>query len=582
MTDKTNGESGATERKPGRWLWLIGFLCAMAVGLPFLNKPIHIDDTVVLAVSKQIVKHPLRPLDFNFHWFDDLEPIYPKTDNPPFLSYWLAPVYAIFGANEIALHVWMLPFLLLFAFAMGTLSRRFTNGSVWPLLIVLLSPAVVVSGNIMRDVPAAAMATAAVALFVTGTDRDRWGYVLAGGLLAGIAVVTKYSAVILMPVMAVYPLMKRKPKYLFGLLFGAAIPELWLVHNYFLHDKLHILAIKEDKADLPYDWKDKLAAAMVITGASFLLFPALAVGAARRREGAVPSIAAAAAVLTMLLLIAHHLPRLSNYVRPTNVKEHVWGMMQYDLWAMMGAMVVVWTIGSALFASGRWLSRDPEPEALDSLFLLWWMIGPYFCGVFFVGFPAVRHVLPAAAPIALLAVRYAQRGVAPRDRWVAAAFGVAIMLQAALAFWTSAADYGYADSYRRVAREVVEEFKTPEGNEIWFSGHWGWQHYAAEAGMKPITRNIVESPGAEPKPAPAPKAGDIVVEPQTVHKGAMPGWLYGRLEPIKEIRVPANLGMTVMDWAYASFYNTSGTAAPMRFVKGKPYEVFKVYRVKPE
>lgn len=270
---------GEIARKNKR-LWYVALAAALAVGLPFLNKPFHIDDPFVLRVAEQICRDPLRPFSAEFNWFSDPEPIFDITTNPPFLSYWLAPVLAVFGPSEIALHLAMLPFLIVLAAASAWLSLRFAGGSIWPVLFIVFSPAVVVSTNIMRDVPATALATAAVALFVAGTDRDSWGRVVAGGFLAGLAMVTKYSALILVVVLAFYPLVQRKPRFLAGLVVGLGVLGCWYLQNHLVHGRVHFFYLMSKSGAAPIDWVNKLTASLVITGASFFLLPGVLAGAA--------------------------------------------------------------------------------------------------------------------------------------------------------------------------------------------------------------------------------------------------------------------------------------------------------------
>jgi len=191
----------------------------------------------------------------------------------------------------------------------------------------------------------------------------------------------------------------------------------------------------------------------------------------------------------------------------------------------------------------------------------------------FVEFPAVRHILPAAAPIALLAMRYGLRPQETASRWVrgaiGAALGAGLAVQAVVAFWAAVGDYQYADTYRQFVREAAASLKPPSGNKIWFAGHWGWQHYASAAGFREISRT-----------GPAPKPGDLVLVPDTVHKGAAIDPAVGqRFEQIAEKRYPARSGVVTMDWARAGFYS-SGGLPPYYFGKGLTYEVFRTFRVK--
>jgi hypothetical protein len=142
---------------------IIALFCALLAGLPFLNKAFTIDDTPVLKVAKQITEDPLRPFSGEINWRNDPEPMFEVTTNPPFLSYVLAPLVAVWGLNEVVLHIPMVVFLMILATAMVALSSRFSSASLWPVLLILSTPAVVVSSNVMRDVPAMALSAASVA-----------------------------------------------------------------------------------------------------------------------------------------------------------------------------------------------------------------------------------------------------------------------------------------------------------------------------------------------------------------------------------------------------------------------------------
>ena len=54
------------ERQRSRKLTWLALVCALAISLPFLNKPFHIDDPVVLGVAEQICSDPLRPFSGYF------------------------------------------------------------------------------------------------------------------------------------------------------------------------------------------------------------------------------------------------------------------------------------------------------------------------------------------------------------------------------------------------------------------------------------------------------------------------------------------------------------------------------------
>lgn len=514
---------------------------ALLVGLPFLGKPFHIDDPVVLAIARQVLHHPGQPFAGQLNWFDRPQPIFAVTTNPPLLSYWLAPVLAACGLREVPLHVAMLPFLVILALATASLSRRFAGGSAWPVLLVMLSPAVVVSSNLMRDVPAAALAAAALALFVAGVDRERWPLALAGSLLVGLAMLTKYSSVMLFVVAAGYLLVQGRRRWAWTLLPGLGLVGLWCLQNWLTAGQTHLGFLWATQGN-PAGWQERLWPLFVTVGPSLLVFPALlAALAAGRQRWALAGCLLAGALVPLAAL--------------RHLGQAVSG--QYLLWSAAGALLL------AALAAGA-LSR-PAPEGAsrrDDGFLLLWAALVLAFGVWGISFQAVRHLIPALVPMALLATRQL---AGLRARWVLVALAGLVLLQGALAFAVAAADYEYAGAYRRFARQAQAEYA---GQRVWFSGHWGWQVYAQEAGFRQVSDS-----------GPAPTPGDLLIIPDRVYKGMLPPGLESHLLPVKETVLPGRIPLRVMDGYRAGFYATGDGLVPFTFTRERELEVFRIYLV---
>ena len=265
---------------------LVAVLLAAVVGVPFLGKAYHIDDTFVLKVADQVLREPLRPYHADINWGRGANPIAERTKNPPLLSYYLAPFLRLCGRSEVVLHAAMLVFLVMLAAGAGLLGRWFWVDEWWPMAFVMLSPAVVVSSNVMRDVPAAGLLTLGLALFVLGTDEDRRGLTLAGALLVGLATLTKYSAAAMVPLLVLYPLLRRKWRRALYALVPVALLGLWCLHNWWSQGTPHILRLLQQRAAATQGfhrpWEEKLIAGLVITGSMLFLLPALVVAWLRR------------------------------------------------------------------------------------------------------------------------------------------------------------------------------------------------------------------------------------------------------------------------------------------------------------
>src|SRR2546426_9386785 len=89
-------------------VWLV--LLTLACLAPFLNKAVHIDDTLFLRAAEQIQKHPADFYGFRMNWFGTTKPMIANFDNPPLACYYAALVGSVAGWSEPVLHLaFMLP-----------------------------------------------------------------------------------------------------------------------------------------------------------------------------------------------------------------------------------------------------------------------------------------------------------------------------------------------------------------------------------------------------------------------------------------------------------------------------------------
>jgi hypothetical protein len=480
-----------------RWLHLL-VLAALFTGLNAV-KPLHIDDAAYYCFAKQIVTHPLDPYGFELLWYQRPEPAN-QVLAPPVLPYWWAGAIAIFGDQPVLWKLSLFPFAATFVFALSALFRRFAPGWERPLTwMTVLSPTFLPSMNMMLDVPALALALGSLVLFLKACDQRSLAGALAAGLVAGLAVQTKYTAAIGVILLVLYSFLRRQ--WRLGLAAGAIAGMVFLSWEGFtaLHySKPHFLANFGQKRTVSLGVADQALSLLTILGGVFSAGALLNLTALR----ASPRIVVAAAVVILLGYAAiAWVP--AETVSPPALNDAVF--------ACFGLLALGTTFGV-----GRQLLRAPvakrkaaaHEETLDSVFLLLWL-ALELAGYFGMSpFPAVRRVMGLVIGATLLAGRLASRAgptSVPRVLVNAvAAFGILL----GIAFY--GIDLSDAFTLKEGAEEAAARIheKDPQAT-IWFAGHWGFQFYGERAGMHPI------APGG-PNDLPSPsvlRQGDWIVMP---------------------------------------------------------------------
>ncbi len=636
---------------------MVALLLAAVVGVPFLGKAFTIDDTFVLTVSRQIIRNPLQPYDGTINWGRGVNPIFERTKNPPLLSYYLAPLIALLGTSEYVLHAAMLVFLAMLAIGAGMLGRWFWVDEWWPMAFVMASPAVVVSSNVMRDVPAAGLLTLGLALFVLGTDEDRRGMQASGALLVGLATLTKYSAAAMVPLLVLYPLLRRKWRSVLWALVPVGLLGLWSAHNWWAHGQPHILLLLQQRSTAAQGFgrpvPEKLIAGLTIAGASLFLLPALVVAWVRKWTLLLLpllAIAGAAAWLGVnawfggeplterpdLLILADgaaiagrrvkrsgdqvllrirddrtiRLPRkrvkevspqrdyavrddghkfqgrvVADTPEAVVVKMSGWRKIrrpagqvarveklswQYYLWATTGAALLAAALVGGLVAAAR-AAKAREVAWAEWLFLAAWAGGGVAFSVLFTPFQATRHILPVLAPLAVLTLGL----MGQRRKPVKVALWAMLAVQAAIAFTVAFADAEFADAHRDYARDARRKFQS---EDIWFNGHWGWQHYCEDVqGYRHAWWFGVEGE--------LPPAGAILLETDKVHHPRLPADFRSRLEEIEPARrvVEPTFPARTLDQTYSYFYAVVTHHMPYHLtLADTPVDTLHAYRVKAE
>ena len=469
---------------------------ALALTAANAAKPLVIDDSVYVEFAQQARAHPGDPYGFEVYWYRTPERAIGFGWVPPVLSYWLAGAIALFGEHPFAWKLSLLPFALALTGSLAFLLGRWAPPLATPgVFLLALGPAVLPSLNLMLDVPALALGLLGYALFVLAGERRDARLALASGLALGLAMQTKYSAVVYPTLVLVHAAIYRRPREAaVALVAAAGLFVGWEALLIARYGNSHFLAGLERLRTLAYlpavaraDAQTPGSAALywTICLLSLLggtaLFPALlasvGLGASRATVSGV-ALAAGAAIAAIAVL-----PRPPVFEAEGFFARLAAHNPELFLFVPLGLFVAGGITAVALRGLRR-AARDRSPD----LVLVGWLLLES-AGYFLISpYPAARRVIGIGVAATLLAARAASLRMAEPDARsgvrIAVAFGVALGV---LYFGADLAD---ARARQVLAARIVERIPqlgaSSERETVWYNGHWELQFYLERADMRPV------------------------------------------------------------------------------------------------
>jgi hypothetical protein len=463
----------------------LALLSLLACVLTLANalKPLHIDDTAYVTYAAHIAQDPLRPYDFVIYWDYQFHPAN-RLLAPPVVPYWLAGAMCLFGDEPTLWKLSLLPFHFLLAIALYRLFRRFVPLWAGPLTaLTTLSPALLPATNFMLDVPALALGLAATVVFLDAADRQAWGQSVAAGLLAGLAMQTKYTAFVTPAVFLAYGLTHGRLRLaLFGAAAAVAVFALWEGFVAWQHGDSHFLLAVSQRQGGTINRVFHLVlplltmTAGVAPGTLLLGLYALTRSGRWLLWGCVLLVAGILVIGLVPETVAVFTRSPGGQPR-LGLESLLYGAAAALFWAGLAA-----GIRPLLHRSGG----ESRPAVRLGVFLLLWLgleIGTYFA---LSPFPAARRVLGVGVVATLLAGRQAAQLAAVR-RWPVYC---AATVSTCCGLLVAAVDLSEAlatqDAARRTAAVVARE---RGGGTAWFNGVWGLTFYTTQDGMVPLAPN---------------------------------------------------------------------------------------------
>ncbi len=517
--------------------------------LPFLGKAFHIDDPMFLWPARQIHLHPFDPYGFSVNWYGTEQPCSFVMKNPPLTSYYIAAVAWLFGWSEIALHSGFLVPAIGAVLGTWRLGKALSPNPVTGAAFMLATPAFLVSStNVMADTLMLCLFVWAVVIWNQGLERSHPLDLAVAAILIAAAVVTKYFAASLVPLLLTYTIAKERrisPKLAWLTmtiaLVGAYELWTWRMYQQPLFTDAANFAVAAHHAETLCS---RTVIALCFTGGSFATILFVAPFVYSRKSLAIAALFAAA-----VAVVVKENPWHADFSGINYFRDFTWlTAAQIGLMASAG-LLILW------LAARNLLVGFHPPDWLFSL----WIVGTFVFVAFVNWTCSVRHVLPMAPAIGILVARNL-RPTRPARAGASLAFIPAAALSLAVAY----ADFQSAGSARAVARIIGAD---ESGKSIWFEGHWGFQYYMKRSGFHEIDYR-------QPQCAP----GDAIVIPSqnTGLRALAPQ--YAALERV--IAPPECSWMSVMTAeGGAGFY--SSVYGPFPFVfQLAPIDRYMVFRIR--
>jgi hypothetical protein len=460
--------------------WQLLLMAALWTGLNCV-KPVHVDDASYVRFAREFAQHPLDPYAFQMSWDQWPEPAIWSTASPV-MTYWLASGAKWFYANPPILKLWMFPFAWLFVAGLYRLARRFVGAHELLLCwMTVFSAAFLPSLNFMLDVPVLAIEFVAVECICRACERNSTRLALLAGLLAAVAIETKYSAVLVLPVIGVAGLILRPLRVgVIAVATGVALVAAWeaivaakygqcqFVAQLLINDPRRRIDLLSTIAALP---------AYFAGTAPFLLILGLR---AIRLDHRLIALAAAVAAAAILLARV----------------------------ALFDALTAICIIVAAVAIVRQWRSESDPSDRRIMRFLLAWLAIEVVLGILLSTFPATRRLFGMMLVLTLVLGRCAFRRTGSfEDRTTHLGWSVACAICVCIALLYCAVDLDEATARKQsMASAIAIARQASPSGRTWYLGHWGAEYYGDRAGLAALVpdQSILH-------------AGDVLIAADGVH-----------------------------------------------------------------
>ena len=448
-------------------------LLAALLLLPFLNTPFTIDDPLYLREAGQILTDPLHPQAFDIVWSTDLNlrasQILPGGILAPYL---LIPT-ALAGYAEWVGHLTQLLLLLAAIYATTCTALRLgldRRQATMAALLTAACPAVLgMAGTVMPDIPAMLFTILGLERIIAWRDDQRWHQAFLAALWLTCAALTRTHTLLALAPASVFLLDGITPDEIrssFKRFPARFLPVLLVPILFFLANTI--------TADPEPGGENILLAMTKLPGGIRLVV----------QNGC-------AFLAHWLLVIPLTIPWI--VLRRVHVQKLLLGgLFLASLLSLRVGWVAFPAIASLIVLVDILWDAIERHDSIQLALWLWLLLAVPV--VFYIQLPS-KYLLPSVPAAAILIVRLIPETRRATVRWMIPIVAAEVILGVLILL-------GVRD-LARTQRQAIETLVRPHvsaGERVWFSGHWGFQWYAEDAGAAPVTRR-----------PPLPQPGDIII-----------------------------------------------------------------------
>ena len=445
----------------------------LACLLPFITKAFNIDDYLFIKVAHQIQSDPLNFYGFNAIWYGTEMPMSAITKNPPLASSYSALVAYLFGWGEASLHGGFLLIAIVAAIGSYRLAQEFCTRPLIASLAGIFTPVFLVSSStVMCDTMMLAFWVWALFFWVRGIKCDRLFLLGLSALLIATCSLTKYYGMCLIPLVVAYAAVKKRRVGSWAL--PLLIPLVILAGYQYLTFRMYGRGLLLDAGSYAVEYSQKKGPGIFFQTLSGLVFTggclitALFYSSLLWRKTVLVSGAVAAMLLVGALSC---MQRVGNFPIHTDTGVNWPFVIQYSIFLLGGVSILALAVVDSL-----------KRKDADSLLLLLWVMGTFIFASFLNWSLNGRSILPMAPAVGILLMRRIETSEGTGKQWPILVPLVPAALVALAVTW---GDARLAATAREAATVIRLKYASNVRN-LWFQGHWGFQHYMELAGGKAV------------------------------------------------------------------------------------------------